>query len=146
MNSFAAVVLIYTEDGFIPIVSDPSHRGKLLWKLPGGTNEGKETPEECARREVLEETGIDLNELHTKVLELLAFETRGSKETEHGFYIFLAPLDVKSAELQISPNGNEGEITRLASALEVRNMNDFLRGQMRMIKDKLQEIHYMALA
>lgn len=146
MNSFASVVLVYTEDGFIPIVSDPNHRGKILWKLPGGTNENTETPEECARREVLEETGIDLNKLHPSELSLLTSEERGAGETQHRFYVFLAPLEVKSFELQILPQGNEGEKTRLASALEVRSAPDFLRGQMRIIKDKLQEIHYMALA
>lgn len=146
MDSFASVVLMYTVDGFIPIVSDPNHRGKILWKLPGGTNESGETPEECARREVLEETGIDLNKLHPSKLDLLASEERGTGETRHGFYVFLAPLDVGSGDLRILPQGNEGERTRLASALEVRSAPDFLRGQMRIIKDKLQEIHYMALA
>lgn len=146
MTSFASVVLMYTKDGFIPIVSDPNHRGKVLWKLPGGTNESGETPEECARREVLEETGISLDELHPNKLDLLASEERGAGETQHGFYVFLAPLKVESSELQILPQGNEGEKTRLASALEVRSAPDFLRGQMRIIKDKLQEIHYMVLA
>lgn len=58
--------LVTTALGFIfekdqLLLSCLSHRG---WDLPGGHLEPNETPEEALRREVLEETGADVCDLH----------------------------------------------------------------------------------
>jgi 8-oxo-dGTP pyrophosphatase MutT (NUDIX family) len=44
----------------IPAVSSAAALGATVWRLPGGGLEPHETLAECARREVLEETGIPI--------------------------------------------------------------------------------------
>lgn len=41
-----------------PEKADSELRGEGTWTMPGGKLDFMETPEECARRELLEETGI----------------------------------------------------------------------------------------
>ena len=54
-------VLIRDSQGRILIVAHK--KGKQQWNLPGGKLEQGETPDVAARREVLEETGIELKSL-----------------------------------------------------------------------------------
>ncbi|MBV9025971.1 MAG: NUDIX hydrolase [Streptomycetaceae bacterium] len=55
----ASVVVARDCDGLMAILSAdfPRHGGEYLF-LPGGRREDGETPEQCARRELLEEAGI----------------------------------------------------------------------------------------
>jgi ADP-ribose pyrophosphatase len=57
-------VFVQTADRRIPIVRQfrPCVEG-YTWEFPAGTVDRGETPEESARREVLEETGLQLGEL-----------------------------------------------------------------------------------
>ncbi|MBS7656243.1 NUDIX hydrolase [Candidatus Bathyarchaeota archaeon] len=60
-----AVALIpITSDGKIIMVNQYRHSAKeVLLELPAGTIENGEQPEECAKRELLEETGYEAKEL-----------------------------------------------------------------------------------
>ena len=51
--------------------------GAGTWSSPGGHLEFGETPEECARREAKEETGLDLDEVHFKCLTNDIFAAEG---------------------------------------------------------------------
>ncbi|GHF73977.1 hypothetical protein GCM10010218_63870 [Streptomyces mashuensis] len=55
----AAVVVARDDQGLVAILTAdfPRHGGEYLF-LPGGRREDGETPQECARRELLEEAGI----------------------------------------------------------------------------------------
>ena len=57
-------VLVQTADGRIPIVRQfrPCVE-EYTWEFPAGTVDPGDTPEEAARREVVEETGLQLSDL-----------------------------------------------------------------------------------
>jgi 8-oxo-dGTP diphosphatase len=62
------------------------------WNAPGGKSEPGESPEECARREVLEETGLRVFELFSH--GVLTFVMDGGKTLHTRAYLF----STKSAE------------------------------------------------
>jgi len=60
----SAAVLPLTSDGKVVLTHEYRHGlGRIAVALPGGTAEDGESPEACARRELLEETGLDAGKL-----------------------------------------------------------------------------------
>ncbi len=60
----SAAVLPLTADGKVVLTREYRHGlGRIALALPGGTAEGGESPEACARRELLEETGLKAGKL-----------------------------------------------------------------------------------
>lgn len=55
----ATAVVVFNERQELLLVQRAVEPGKGKWCLPGGFQETDETPEQCARRELREETGID---------------------------------------------------------------------------------------
>ncbi len=63
MNNFgprAGVALFVVRDGKILFMHRQSPHGKGTWSAPGGHVEYGESPEDAARREALEETGVEV--------------------------------------------------------------------------------------
>ena len=75
------------------------HQGK--WNGVGGKLEAGETPEECARREILEETGLSVDHLEWK--GLLTFPGFSNDEDWYAFVFVAREFD---GQLIDSPEGN----------------------------------------
>lgn len=112
-SKYATAVLVVAPEG-IPMVRDPKKPEPRYWKLPGGRSEGEETPEECAVREVEQETGLILE---IDELTLLREEARGS----HTLILFRA--DIPSlADLKMV--GAEQEEIRVFTKEEIPTLPD----------------------
>lgn len=61
------VILIDPDDRILLFGARDPDDGRVVWVMPGGGIEPGELPAEAGRREVLEETGIDIGELRGPV-------------------------------------------------------------------------------
>ncbi|GLZ43304.1 NUDIX domain-containing protein [Actinokineospora sp. NBRC 105648] len=83
----ARVMLLDPDDRVLLIHAlDPDEPDHHWWELPGGGLEPGETPEQAARREVLEETGIDAIQL---VRPLWTSELHRGEERHRVDHVFL---------------------------------------------------------
>jgi 8-oxo-dGTP pyrophosphatase MutT (NUDIX family) len=80
----------------------PAFEGEWAWSPPSGARLPDEPLEECARRELLEETGLDLD-----------FEPTGCGGADWAVYVAEAPADV---QVELSPEHDRFEWLPLAEA------------------------------
>ena len=113
-RDFATAVILLTEQG-IPMVREDNPKFKVAYlKFPGGRRDGKETPEECAVREMAEEIGATID---PAFLILLKKENRGS----HDFYLF----GTRMKELpRLKHVGDEGEDVGVFSPAGLKERRD----------------------
>ena len=71
---------------------------EFIWEIPAGTLDAGESPLNCARRELVEETGYSANDWH-----LLGTITPLPGCSDERIHIFLAS-DLKTAEQQLDPD------------------------------------------
>jgi ADP-ribose pyrophosphatase len=82
----AAAMVPLLDDGEVVLIRQYRHAvGRFLWEIPAGTLERGESPTECARRELLEETGYEAANLE-KLTEILP----APGYTDERIHIFLA--------------------------------------------------------
>lgn len=82
----AAAMVPLLDDGKVLLISQYRHAvGKFLWEIPAGTFEPDEAAIECARRELVEETGYEASSFD-KLAEILP----APGYTDEHIHIFLA--------------------------------------------------------
>ncbi|MBE9582381.1 MAG: NUDIX hydrolase [Proteobacteria bacterium] len=85
-HSGAAAMVPLTDSGKILLIKQYRHAvGEFLWEIPAGTLEQDEAPIECARRELVEETGYE-----AKNFEEIAEILPAPGYTDEHIHIYLA--------------------------------------------------------
>ncbi|RLI98177.1 MAG: hypothetical protein DRP00_02505 [Candidatus Aenigmatarchaeota archaeon] len=74
MRPIVGVGVLIIKDGKVLLGKRNEEPGKNTWSLPGGKLEFGETFEVCAKREVKEETGLDVDDLEFSSLRNDRFE------------------------------------------------------------------------
>ena len=128
-EAYAVAVIVVTPQG-IPLVWDPKKPSPIYWKFPGGQGDGLEIREDCAVRELEEETGISLS---TGQLQLVAQEDRG----DHTFFLFQADLLFLPG---LKQQGDEGERIKVFKPRQILGMQDFLPGHHRIGRSILAQL------
>ncbi len=96
----AACIVALTKDKKIPLVRQYKNGVKdLIWEIPAGFIDDGESPEEAAKRELLEETGFSAEKFH--LLTSVAI-TSGTSATKN--YLFLATQAEKVSEQKLDEN------------------------------------------
>lgn len=89
------VGVIVLKEGKVPLGKRYGSHGEGSWCLPGGHLEFGESLEDCARREVLEETGLQIKNIRFGTVTNDIFK----EEDKHYITIYMA-TDYDSGELQ----------------------------------------------
>ncbi|MDR0952731.1 MAG: NUDIX domain-containing protein [Elusimicrobiota bacterium] len=83
-------VFVFNKKGQFLVGQRLGPHGGGTWALPGGKLEFMETPQACAYREVLEETGLKIQKTSIiKIANVLFFKGKHQKEDSHRIIIFM---------------------------------------------------------
>lgn len=123
-----AVVYIKTPRGII-FIQDPKKPEPLFWKLPGGGQEARETPEETAVREIFEELGLRIDP------QRLVLVRKQLRRDDHFYYVFrIVHKDLR----ELRAKGDEGERIAFFSKGKVRRNRELF---LPWLLDILEEEH-----
>jgi ADP-ribose pyrophosphatase YjhB (NUDIX family) len=79
-----------------------------MWSIPGGKLEENETTQEGAKREFLEETDVNINDLELKFIGLIPRHTRDGKKVKGIMYVYLLEVETEiNPDLVNALDGNE---------------------------------------
>jgi 8-oxo-dGTP pyrophosphatase MutT (NUDIX family) len=94
-----AVVFLVDPEGRVLMQHRDQHAkvSPNQWAMPGGKIEEGETPEEAARREVLEETGLDAGPIRQYLVQNRPSVTTADGEVE--MHVFYGPTDAKQDDV-----------------------------------------------
>lgn len=91
------------------LVQQASNAGHLGWALPGGTWEINESAEEAARREVKEETGLDV-----EILRLYDSRVEVVEDEDARVAVFILTYEARCTGGQISPHDPDLQVRQAA--------------------------------
>jgi 8-oxo-dGTP pyrophosphatase MutT (NUDIX family) len=89
----AARVLLFDEQGRLLLLFDPDPVRGGYWYPPGGRIEPGESPEQAARRELVEEVGLDVADLGPVVLRRRARFTYGGQHLDQDEWHLLGRVE-----------------------------------------------------
>lgn len=123
-SQHAAAVLIVSPEG-IPLIRDPKKPVPRYWKLPGGRSEGSESPEECAVREIFQETGLTIDIDDLKILD---------QEERFNHTLSIFRVDVPSLKGLKKVGDEKEEIQVFRDMKEIGMMPDFFPNHKRIVQ------------
>ncbi len=126
MIPYAAIVMVTTPLGLI-VVRDPHKPAPIYWKLPGGKSNFGETAEQCAVRELEEETGIVVN---LEDLKMISKQEKGN----HIKVFFRVKTDCIDGLKQISDEDEEVKIFPISDVLELIRKGEFHPAHSRIVE------------
>ncbi len=141
------VGVLIVKDGMILLGrrSDPNTHGNATWAPPGGHLEFFETFEQCARREVLEETGLELGHVRFATVTNDFF----IKEQKHYITIFMLAEYIKGIPQLLEPDKCSQwdwfSLDSLPESLFVSLANLLEQGYLSQVLEKKEESSIMSL-
>lgn len=122
-GDFSCVVYIEGPHASTVAIKKP---GSTFYEFPGGKKEGIETPEQVARREVKEETGLRIT-----FLELLAAQIIRKRRRSWTLYLFRAYLHAYDG---LQRFGVDGEEVKILPRRQIEKRIDFRRGHIKLLQ------------
>ena len=107
--------LIFNPEDKVLLVKQDKWRGKYV--IPGGHIELGETMEDALRREMMEETGLDIHDIQFALLQEFIFDQQFYKERHFIFFDFVCETD--SFDVMLNSESQDYVWVSLEEALEL---------------------------
>lgn len=129
-------------DRYLMLHRNPNRRiMPNIWMAPGGHREFNEGLFMCARREIFEETGLQINNLHIK-----ATGNAYVKDIDEEFYFHMLTADYASGELKTNEKDGTFEWLTREEILKLDNLLPELKHILpHILSDNINCISYAAL-